>query len=263
MSKGKLYLVGLPIGNWDDVSKRALDYIKNAKYLIIEREEAFEQIWNKLGMQKPNAQLIPIEMDSNGGEPGHSYELQNMQQILDILESGEDMYLVSDEGMPGIADPGELITKQAIARGIEIIATPGPSVAIASVAVAGCMHNFSFESFLPWLSEERIDYITKRKYNYAPMVFVLRNMMRTPDNQPAFHTEIPEFLNECIEVFGPDRKVVMCYNLTLPNEKTIRGTLKYMQETFLDTRQLGDLITIVIDTDGNSFGHMGQFKSNN
>ena len=95
------------------------------------------------------------------------------------------------------------------------------------------------------------------------MVFVLRNMMRTPDNQPAFHNEIPEFLDECVEVFGPNRKVVMCYNLTLPNEKTVRGTLKYMQETFLDTRQLGDLITIVIDTDENSFDHMGQFKKNN
>jgi 16S rRNA (cytidine1402-2'-O)-methyltransferase len=260
MKKGKLYLVGLPVGNWEDMPPRALRYIKTAKNIVMESEEAFEMIWPSLGIEKPNANFITIEMVSTGGEPGKSYELDNMQKILDLLEAGEDVHLISDDGMPGVADPGELITKQAIANGIEITATPGPSVALAAVAVAGCMHNFTFESFLPFEKDERIKYISQRKYLHAPMVFVLRNTKRSFNNQVAYSDEIPEFLAEAAEVLGENRKAVLCYNLTKENEKVIRGTLKELHEYFTTTPREPDLITIVIDTQGGSFSHMGQFK---
>jgi 16S rRNA (cytidine1402-2'-O)-methyltransferase len=260
MKKGKLYLVGLPVGNWEDMPPRALRYIKTAKNIVMESEEAFEMIWPSLGIEKPNANFITIEMVSTGGEPGRSYELDNMQQILDLLEAGEDVHIISDDGMPGVADPGELITKQAIANGIEVTATPGPSVALAAVAVAGCMHNFSFESFLPFEKDERIKYISKRKYAYAPMVFVLRNTKRSYNNQIAYSDEIPEFLSEAAEVLGENRRAVLCYNLTKENEKVVRGTLKELHEYFTTTPREPDLITIVIDTDGGSFSHMGQLK---
>ena len=154
MSKGKVYLVGLPIGNDGDLAPRAIQYITHAKNIVIEREEAFEHIWPRLGIPKPTANMISIEYDSDGGEPGFAYELENSNKIMELLENGEDVYIVSDEGMPGIADPGEFIVRAAIKRGIEITATPGPSVAIAAVAVAGCMHNFTFDSFLPFEDEE-------------------------------------------------------------------------------------------------------------
>jgi 16S rRNA (cytidine1402-2'-O)-methyltransferase len=253
MKKGKLYLVGLPVGNWEDMSVRAYRYIKNAKNIVIEREEAFENIWPALGMKRPDVNIISIEMDSNGGEPGRSYELENMDKILALLESGEDVYIISDDGMPGIADPGELITKKAIENGFEITATPGPSVAIAAVAVAGCMHNFSFESFLPFTKEERIKYLMERRHVHAPMVFVLRNLQRSQDGLPSYHLEIPEFLSEAVEVLGGNRKAVLCYNLTKPNEKVIRGTMLELQKYFNETPREPDLITIVIDTVNGSF----------
>lgn len=259
MSKGKLYIVGLPIGNWDDISVRALNYIKTAKNIVIEREEAFERIWPALGMSRPNVNIISIEMDSNGGEPGTSYELVNMNKILDLLNSGEDVHIISDDGMPGVADPGELIIKNAIANGIEITATPGPSVAIAAVAVAGCPHNFSFESFLPFVKEERMKYIRDRKHMFAPMVFVLRNLTRSEDNKPAFHPEIPEFLSEAVDILGKERRAVLCYNLTKPNEKVVRGTLEQLRDFFNSEPRGEDLISIVIDTQGGSFNYMGQF----
>lgn len=253
MNKGKLYLVGLPIGNWEDMSVRAYKYIKNAKNIVIEREEAFASIWPALGMERPNVNIISIEMDSNAGEPGKSYELENIDKILDLLASGEDVYLISDDGMPGVADPGELITKKAIENGFEITATPGPSVAIASVAVAGCMHNFSFESFLPFTKEDRIKYLMERKYVHAPMVFVLRNLQRSQDGMPSYHPEIPEFLSEAVEILGANRKAVLCYNLTKPNERVVRGTMLELQKHFVETPREPDLITIVIDTINGSF----------
>lgn len=253
MKKGKLYLVGLPVGNWEDMPPRALRYIKTAKNIVMESEEAFERIWPALGIEKPNANFITIEMVSIGGEPGKSYELENMGKILELLQNGEDVHLISDDGMPGVADPGELITKQAIANGFEVTATPGPSVALAAVAVAGCMHNFTFESFLPFTKEERVKYIDQRKYLHAPMVFVLRNLMRSQDNQPAYHHEIPEFLGEAVEVLGANRKAVLCYNLTKENERVVRGTLQELKKYFDETPREPDLITIVIDTAGGSF----------
>jgi 16S rRNA (cytidine1402-2'-O)-methyltransferase len=257
MKKGKLYLVGLPVGNWEDMPPRALRYIKTAKNIVMESHQAFEMIWPALGIEKPDANFITIQMLSYGGEPGKSYELENMQQILDLLEAGEDVHIISDDGMPGVADPGELITKQAIAHGIEVTATPGPSVAIAAVAVAGCMHNFTFESFLPFTKEERMKYIAQRKYLHAPMVFVLRNVIGGPDNKPAFHPEIPEFLKEASEILGSNRRAVLCYNLTKPNERVVRGTLQELKEYFDRTPREQDLITIVIDTEGGSFDWMG------
>ena len=261
MKKGKLYLVGLPVGNWEDMPPRALRYIKTAKNIVMESEEAFEQIWPSLGIDKPDANFITIEMVSIGGEPGKSYELENMDKILELLSNGEDVHLISDDGMPGVADPGELITKQAIANGFEVTATPGPSVALAAVAVAGCMHNFTFESFLPFTKEERIKYIFERRHLHAPMVFVLRNLMRNVDDKPAYHHEIPEFLGEAVEVLGANRKAVLCYNLTKENEKVIRGTLQELKEYFDKSPRQPDLITIVIDTMGGSFDHMGIMKA--
>jgi 16S rRNA (cytidine1402-2'-O)-methyltransferase len=253
MNKGKLYLVGMPIGNWEDMSVRAYKYIKNAKNIVIEREEAFENIWPALGMQRPDVNIISIEMDSNGGEAGKSYELENMDKIIALLESGEDVYVISDDGMPGIADPGELITKTAIANGFEVTATPGPSVAIAAVAVAGCMHNFSFESFLPFTKEDRMKYLLERRHLHAPMVFVLRNLQRSKDGKPNYHTEIPEFLSEALGILGAERKAVLCYNLTKPNEKVVRGTLLELKKYFDETPREPDLISIVIDTINGSF----------
>jgi len=250
MQPGKLFLVGLPVGNWEDMSVRAYRYIKNAKNIVIEREEAFENIWPALGMEKPNVNIVSIEMDSNGGEPGVAYELKNMPVIIELLKSGEDVYLISDDGMPGVADPGALIVSEAIKEGIEITSTPGPSVAIAAVAVTGTMHNFSFESFLPFTKTDRIKFLTERKHMLSPMVLVLRNVKRNEIDglPPVFHEEIPDFLSEAVEIFGEHRHAALCYNLTMPTEKIVRGTLRYLKEYFdITERNTQDLISIVID----------------
>jgi 16S rRNA C1402 (ribose-2'-O) methylase RsmI len=85
------------------------------------------------------------------------------------------------------------------------------------------------------------------------MVFVLRNLQRSQDGLPSYHLEIPEFLSEAVEVLGGNRKAVLCYNLTKPNEKVIRGTMLELQKYFNETPREPDLITIVIDTVNGSF----------
>ena len=250
MKKGKIYLVGLPIGNDGDLSPRAIEYITTAKNIVIEREEAFEHIWPRLGIPRPTANMISIEYDSDGGEPGFAYELENSNKILELLENGEDVYIVSDEGMPGVADPGEFIVRAAIKRGFEITATPGPSVAIAAVAVAGCMHNFTFDSFLPFEDQEIESFIIGRKSLATPLVLVLRNLRRNPNGfgPPVFHDEIPRFLEKAERIMGKDRQAVLCYNLTTNQERVIRGTLEYLKKYFDETPRDESQITIVIDS---------------
>lgn len=244
MSYGKLFLVGLPVGNWEDMSLRAYKYIKDAKNIIIEREEAFTNIWPALGMEKPKVNTISIEYDSDGGEPGEAYEMHNMHKIIDLLKSGEDAYLISDEGMPGVADPGARIVKRCIQEGIEVTSTPGPSVVMAAVAVTGTMHNFIFESFLPFVKEERITFLEERKNYKYPMVLMLRNVKRGQE----FHNEIPEFLEEACSVLGENRRASLCYNLTTSREKVIHKTLKELIQYFnSETRSINDQICIVID----------------
>lgn len=249
MQKGKLYLVGLPIGNWEDLSDRTRRYIVEAKNIVIEREEAFEHVWPHVGKVREDANIISIEFESKAGEPtGIPHEQQNAQKILDLLHGGEDVYIVADEGMPGVADPGGFTVHRAISEGIEIISTPGPSVAIAAVAVTGTMHNFTFDSFLPYERKDKIVFLKQRSSLMTPLVLVLRNGTPTDDGGFEFNQEIPEFLEDSIHIFGKDRHAALCYNLTKHNERVVRGTLEYLSQYFKTTeRNLMDQITVVID----------------
>jgi 16S rRNA (cytidine1402-2'-O)-methyltransferase len=251
MKKGKLYLVGLPIGNWEDTSERAKRYISTAKNLVIEREEAFEHIWSSLGMKRPDSNIISIEFESKAGEPdGIPYELRNMDKIMALLDNGEDVYIISDEGMPGIADPGSHIVGKAIRAGVEISATPGPSVAIAAVAVTGTMHNFTFDSFLPYERKDKIKFLMDRANLHTPLVLVLRNVKKVdePGQYPILSEEISEFLEDGCKIFGVERHAALCYNLTKDDERVVRGTFGYLKEYFDTTeRSIWDQITVVID----------------
>jgi 16S rRNA (cytidine1402-2'-O)-methyltransferase len=255
MKKGKLYLVGLPIGNWGDLSDRVREYVSTAKNLVIEREEAFEHIWSNIGIERPQANIISIEFESNAGEPtGIPYELRNMDKILDLLNNGEDVHIISDEGMPGVADPGSHIVAKAIKSGIEVTATPGPSVAMAAVAVTGTMHNFTFDSFLPYTKEDKIIFMKQRRNLHTPLVLVLRNVKKVdePGQFPVLSEEISEFLEDAINIFGPERHAALCYNLTKPTERVVRGTMLYLKQYFDSAeRDLWDQITIVIDSPSN------------
>jgi 16S rRNA (cytidine1402-2'-O)-methyltransferase len=257
MNKGKLFLVGMPIGNWEDMSVRAYNYIKNAKNIVIEREEAFREIWPALNLDRSDANIISIEFESNEGEPtGIPYELHNAGKILDLLNNGEDVFVVSDEGMPGVADPGAHIVAEAIKAGVEITATPGPSVVIAAVSVTGTMHNFTFDSFLPFEREDKREFLKQRAGLATPLVLVLRTVKNTDGPNPVsiFSNEIPEFLEDACEIFGSNRHAALCYNLTRKDEKVVRGTLKYLKDYFAtEEKNLRDQITVVIDK---KFGSM-------
>lgn len=251
MKKGNLYLVGLHIGNVEDVSNRTLRYIEEAKNIVIEREEAFRKNWPAMLLKnKADTNIISIETTNEENIPIDIKERQKTNEIIKLLTSGEDVYMISDEGMPGAADPGMHIIRAAIENKIQIVTTPGPSIIVAAAAVTGVIHNFSFESFLPTDKDERKIWLDQRKNNMYPMIIVLRNMSHNLiDGFPQFSNEIPELFEDAITIFGAERNAALCFNLTKNTEFVVRGKLSYLSDWFeKHDRKHGDQITIVIDS---------------
>lgn len=240
-----LYLVGLPVGNWQDMPPRNLELLSSAKYLVVENEEIFDNIKERLNLQ-PSVEIIYI--GTMREYKTLSNERRSTDRVLELLKSGEDVYVISDDGMPGIADPGEMITRKAVENGFDISATPGPSSIIAAVSVAGCQHNFSFEAFLTKNPEaediefERLRQLNNKINKECPMVFMLRNYRSGPNQD-----EVIEVLSDMMKVWG-HRNGVLCYNLTTPNESIVRGSLYKLIEYHKSNKSNGDdMVMLVID----------------
>jgi 16S rRNA (cytidine1402-2'-O)-methyltransferase len=243
MNFGKLFVVGVPIGNFEDMPPRSLSYIKIAKNVVAESPNSFIRMCEILNIDHLQKNIISIHFDSDGTKPGKMNELENMTKIIKILKSGEDVYLISDEGMPGIADPGSNIVKECIKNNINISSTPGPSVVIAAAVVTGVMHNFTLESFLPFTQEDKKLFLNNKKNHEYPMIIMLRN----EKNQTEFNDEIPEFLKDASLILGETKWASLCYNLTYPEEFVIHGSLKELLEYFLSNkRNIKDKICMVV-----------------
>jgi 16S rRNA (cytidine1402-2'-O)-methyltransferase len=243
MNYGTLFLVGLPVGNWEDMPPRSKKYIQSAKNVVVENSETFINICNIFDIEHFNKNIISIRYESDGTKPGKQYEVENIEKIISLLKSGEDLYVISDEGMPGIADPGSFMVKECIKNKINVSSTPGPSVIIAAAAVTGVMHNFILESFLPFDKTEKITFLQNKKNHEYPMIIMLRNAK----NQNEFNNEIPEFLENACSIWGENKNASLCYNLTTNKELVIHGPMKELFDYFNSTkRDMSDQICIVI-----------------
>jgi 16S rRNA (cytidine1402-2'-O)-methyltransferase len=228
-----LYLVGLPVGNWEDMPKRNFELLRNAKYLVVENQENFNIIKSNLALDN----IIQTFYIGSMGKYDLTKEPETFKIILELLKSGEDVYVISDDGMPGIADPGEMITRETINHGFTVSATPGPSAIIAAASVAGCQHNFSFEAFLPEDKKERAKAIQIKSSNQAPMIFMLVNIQKS---------RVYEVLDQMVEKWG-NRNGVLCYNLTTSKETTVRGDLLYLRKYHEINSNEDDLVMLVVD----------------
>lgn len=236
-----LYLVGVPVGNWQDMPPRNIELIKNAKNLIVENEPNFQEILRQLKIDKSNANIMYIDTNHSNYLNGViQNEAMLVEKTLELLSYGEDVYVISDEGMPGISDPGEILTVECIKAGYKISATPGPSSIIAAASVAGCQQNFSFEGFLS--KENLFSHLKHKKNLQTPMIFMLRNS----DWSGAFQPEIEQFLDEALKMWG-DRRAVLCYNLTTNEERVIYGLISYLKKYHVENRKPEDKVMIVVD----------------
>ena len=125
MEKGKLYIIATPIGNLSDISLRALDVLKDVDMILSEDTRETDKVLKKYEINKPQLSY----RDQN-----HNYVFP---RILETLENGLSLALVSDSGTPLISDPGYKLVRDLIKKDIEVVSIPGPCAAISALTVSG------------------------------------------------------------------------------------------------------------------------------
>lgn len=199
---GMLYLVPTPIGNLGDISQRCRETLENADFIAAEDTRVTLKLLNYLGIKKS----LVSYFEHNKAQKG--------EQIVNRILSGETCALVSDAGSPAISDPGEDLVKQCAQAGITVCAIPGPCAVITALSISGqSTGRFCFEGFLSTAKKSRKAHLDK-----------LRNEERTMIFYEAPH-KLLATLESMAQVFGAERSISLCRELTKLHEEVIRTTL--------------------------------------
>lgn len=217
---GKIYLVATPIGNLEDITLRAIRILKEVDIIICEDTRQTLKLLNHFDISKP---LISFHRHSTEGR---------LEEIINKVESGNNVALVSDAGTPAISDPGEDLVKMAIEKNLEIVPIPGPCALISALIVSGIdTREFTFLGFLPLNKKLR-----KQKLNDIKMA-----------NKTIILYEAPHKLQETLkdlQEITQKRKIVLAREITKIHEQYIAGTATELLNKIIDPK--GEFV-IVID----------------
>ena len=203
---GKLYIVVTPIGNLEDITIRALKILKEVDLIAAEDTRQTLKLLNHFEISKP---LISYHR--------HNEDVKS-NILIEKLENGENIALVSDAGTPGICDPGEEVIRKAIEEGITVIPIPGACALINALIVSGLpTKEFNFLGFLPLNKKLRKEKIEEIKEEEKTVI-----IYEAPHR-------IIDTLNEFKKEFG-DRNIVLARELTKIHEEFIRGTISEVLE---------------------------------
>ncbi len=200
-SHGTLFLVGTPIGNLEDITLRALRTLREADLIACEDTRQTQKLLNHFEI-------------GTGTTSYHEHnESAKAPELVERLEKGMRIALASDAGIPGISDPGYRLVQLAIRRGIPVVPVPGPSAAVAALAVSGLpTHSFQFVGFLPPKPNARRSF--------------LEELARSPVTTVAFESpqRVLAALRDVRAVLG-DRTVAVARELTKVHEEFLRGSV--------------------------------------
>jgi 16S rRNA (cytidine1402-2'-O)-methyltransferase len=198
---GRLYIVGTPVGNLEDITLRALRILGEVEAIACEDTRQTVKLLNRYGLKKPLISYF------------HPHEGQRIPEIIGLLKAGRDVALVSDAGTPGISDPGFPLIREALKQGLLVIPVPGPSAVTAALSAAGLpTHRFLFVGFPPPKKAGLRKFLGALADEDATLVFYLPTR------------RLAEFLGAVIELLG-DRRVVVARELTKIHEEFLRGTV--------------------------------------
>jgi len=217
-----LYIVGTPIGNLSDMSSRALNILKNVSLIACEDTRQTKKIMNK------------YEFNNNVISFNKHNSRKKSQNIINDLNSGKSIALVSDAGMPSICDPGEELVKDARSSGINVICIPGPCAAITALVSSGLPSSkFTFEGFLPKKKSEREKSLQEISENHKTTI-----LFESPHRLKKLLEELKIFL-------GGERAIQISRELTKKFEEHIGNTIDEAIKHFEGKEILGE-ITLVI-----------------
>ena len=223
MEKGKLYLVGTPIGNLEDITYRAIQTLKEVDFIVAEDTRVTLKLMNHYDIKN---KLISY----------HKYStLAKSQQIINKIVAGESCALVSDAGMPCISDPGEQLVKLAKENGVTVTVVPGPCAAIAGLAISGMdTSQFVFEGFL-----------STNKKNKLESLNSLINEHRTIIFYEAPH-KLKNTLSDLFKIFG-NRKISIIKEITKIHESAMMFNLKDSVDYFNSVENIKGEFVLVLE----------------
>lgn len=217
-----LYLVGTPIGNLADMTERAKKVLSEVDFIAAEDTRNSMKLLSVFGIKK---ELVSY-YEHNKRESG--------ERIVSRLLAGESCAVITDAGMPAISDPGEDIVRLCAESGITVSVVPGPSAAVSALALSAlATSRFAFEGFLPPKSGERRKRLLKVAADDRTLIFY-----------EAPHKLKSTLLDMC-EVFGEERKISLCRELTKLNEEIIRTTLGAAVRYYEQKEPRGEYVLVV------------------
>ena len=220
--KSVLYIVGTPIGNFNDISSRALNILKNVSLIACEDTRQTKKLMNKFEIKNKL-----ISFNKNNG-------FEKISGIINDLKIGKSIALVSDAGMPGICDPGEELVKSARLNKFDVICIPGACAVITALVASGMpSSSFVFTGFLP-----------KKKKNREQVLLEISKQEKTTVLFESPH-RLKKLLNELKDYCGGEREIQVFRELTKKYEEQIGNNVDMVINFFGDKEVIGE-ITIVI-----------------
>ena len=222
--RGKVVLAATPIGNTADASHRLAALIENADIIAAEDTRRLYDLANRMGV-RVGGQVVACHDHNERGKA---------DPLLDRVQEGATVLVVSDAGMPTINDPGLAIVRRAIARGLSVTCAPGPSAVLDALALSGlATDRFCYEGFLPRRHNERLKVLRALRAETRTIVFY-----------EAPH-RIRESMDDFFSVFGPGRSMALARELTKDYEEVRRGTIAQIRQTVTDDPPRGEIVLVI------------------
>lgn len=223
---GILYLVPTPVGNMEDMTMRAIRLLKEADVILCE------------DTRTSGILLKHFEIEGKKLMAHHKFnEHGTSNGVVERLKAGQTICLITDAGTPGISDPGFYLVREAVAAGITVQALPGATAFTPALVSSGLpCDRFCFEGFLPQ-KKGRQTRLEELREEVRTMIFYEspRRLLKT--------------LEQFAEVFGEERQVSVCREISKIHEESVRGTLKEVAEHFRETEPRGEIVMILQGAD--------------
>ncbi|MCQ2969494.1 MAG: 16S rRNA (cytidine(1402)-2'-O)-methyltransferase [Clostridium sp.] len=221
MSKGKLYLVPTPIGNLKDITLRALEVLKSVDEIAAEDTRQSLKLLNHFEIKKP---LFSYHQHNEQGKS---------EYIINKLEDGISIALVTDAGTPGISDPGSVIVSKCIENNIDFEVLPGATAITTALVYSGLdTTKFVFRGFIPRETKDRKILVEEIKDKKETLIFY---------ESPHRLLDTLSFLKDSLG----NRSIAVCRELTKLHEDIFRGTLEEAYNNFLENKPRGEFVLVL------------------
>ena len=225
IQNSKLYLVPTPVGNLGDITFRAVEVLKSVDLILAEDTRTSRVLMQHYGIETPM----------------QAYHIFNEHKVVDSLvdklQSGMTIAIVTDAGTPGISDPGFLLVREAVKKGVEVECLPGATAFVPALIDSGLpCDRFIFEGFLPHKKGRQT--AIQRLAEESRTMIIYESPFR-----------LVKLLEQLIEVVGEERQVSVSREISKLHAETARGTLREVHDHFAAKEVKGEIVVILAGID--------------